>query len=176
MEGELNLHQTNGVEAKLAGSSMIVGEPDVNLPAAIVDVNGSAEIDSLLTTFEQNSRLMLDLGGVGSSQYDRLTSLGQIALGGMLDVSLLSGFSPAAGDAFEVVRGLDGLSGMFDGLSLPALDPGLLWKVDYSAESLVLSVAAGVPEPATLVPAILLLVTGVVSGRRINNVRKPARQ
>lgn len=175
MAGELNLHQTNGVEARLAGSPMIVGEPDVNLPAAIVNVNGSAEIDSLLTTFEQNSRLMLDLGGVGSSQYDRLTSLGQIALGGMLDVSLLGGFSPAAGDAFEVVRGLDGLSGTFDGLSLPTLDPGLLWKVDYSAESLVLSVAAGVPEPATLVPAIFLLTTGVTSSRRINNARKPSR-
>lgn len=47
-------------------------------------------------------------------------------LGGSLDVVLLGGFAPAAGDPFDILD-FASLSGRFSVLHLPGLAPGLLW-------------------------------------------------
>jgi hypothetical protein len=57
-----------------------------------------------------------------------------------LEVELLGGFAPMAGDFFQIVSAGGGLSGVFGTEILPALPGGLDWDVQYNANSVVLAV------------------------------------
>jgi hypothetical protein len=59
----------------------------------------------------------------------------------VLDVSLLDGFVPQAGDVFEILTA-GSISGTFANTILPALAGDLLWNLDYSTNSVTLAVAA----------------------------------
>jgi len=87
-------------------------------------------------------------GTTPGSQYDVLDVGGSLTLGGTLDVDLLYGFRPQAGQTFDILDfDPENLSGRFSAFDLPALGGGLSW--DTSA--LYTSGAIGVvPEPATL--------------------------
>jgi hypothetical protein len=61
-------------------------------------------------------------------------------LDGVLNVSLLNGFSPAAGDIFEILTATGGVTGTFSSLSLPLLENGLMWELVYSLNDLTLQV------------------------------------
>jgi hypothetical protein len=75
-------------------------------------------------------------------------------------VLLLGGFTPAAGDAFDILD-FASLSGTFSVVNLPGLAPGLFWNSAELYSTGVLSVQA-VPEPGTylLMAAGLLLLLG----------------
>jgi len=64
------------------------------------DVLGHATLAKSLTLADE-ARLALDLAG--ASEFDRLAVLGQATLDGVLEVTLLDGFAPEAGTAFEVL-------------------------------------------------------------------------
>jgi T5SS/PEP-CTERM-associated repeat protein len=90
--------------------------------------------------------LDIELAGLTpGSEYDQLNhSLGDglASLGGTLDVSLLAGFTPQAGDVFEIMTAIGGIDGTFASTILPALAGNLTWNVDYGANSVTLAVAA----------------------------------
>ena len=89
----------------------------------------------------------MGLGGTtAGSQYDRIDTSGQLVLAGVLDVELIDGFMPQAGESFELFNG--DISGRFSQLSLPALDSGLTWDTSDLYTTGTISV---VPEPSTLV-------------------------
>jgi hypothetical protein len=95
--------------------------------------------------FGQGACLEMELGGSDNSnplapQYDCLAVAGEIALGGDLDVTLLSGFTPKFGDEFTLIDGL-ALSGEFSSTSLPSLGGGLEWLINRTTSDFVLSVA-----------------------------------
>jgi cyclophilin family peptidyl-prolyl cis-trans isomerase len=73
-------------------------------------------------------------------EYDRLVVTNTAFLAGRLDVSLLSGFVPAAGDTFTVLTA-GSIVGNFTTLELPQLTSGLVWNFGRSATSVTLSVA-----------------------------------
>jgi fibronectin-binding autotransporter adhesin len=81
---------------------------------------------------------------LGSGSFDRLTTLGSLALGGTLDVTLSAGFKPTFGQTFDLFD-WGTRSGVFAAIDLPAI-PGLAWSTTqlYSTgEIRVISTLAG---------------------------------
>ena len=92
-------------------------------------------------------------GPIAGSQYDQITVTGQLVLAGDLDVVLLNGFQPQAGQSFQLFNGE--LSGALNQVTLPALSNGLSWNTSNLDTNGTISI---VPEPSTLV----LLAAGAV--------------
>jgi hypothetical protein len=88
-----------------------------------------------------SSTLVLELGGTApGSGYDQILSSGALVLDGVLQVSLIGGFSPNAGQSFNLFDWAS-VSGVFDALSLPAL-AGLAWDTSQLYSDGILSLAA----------------------------------
>jgi hypothetical protein len=109
--------------------------------------------------------LVAELGGTTpGSQYDTVTIGGQASLDGTLDVELLYGFRPQAGQTFDILN-FDpaNLAGSFDTINLPDLGGGLSWDTSnlYTTGSLGV-----VPEPATLTLVGLGLAASLLRSRR----------
>jgi hypothetical protein len=131
------------------GTWWIEGELSPGDSPAAVSVN----VD---LAFGPQATLVMELGGLTpGSQYDQLNISGDLAADGKLAVKLLNGFTPLAGEEFEILN-FDSLDGAFDSISLPALAPGLAWDTSALYTSGMIGV---VPEPATMA----LLGLGVAS-------------
>ena len=87
------------------------------------------------------------------SGYDQLDISGLATLNGTLDVNPLNGFTPSAGESFEILNGRT--TGSFSQISLPALSNGLNWNTSNLDTNGTISVT---PEPSTLA----LLGAGVI--------------
>jgi hypothetical protein len=95
------------------------------------------------TTFSSSSQLRIELGGatVGTG-YDHVNFGGNLALGGVLNVSLINSFQPVAGESFDIFDFTPAnLSGTFSAISLPALPAGLMWNASqlYSTGALLVN-------------------------------------
>lgn len=78
--------------------------------------------------FGSNSALTMELAGATpGTQYDQLHIGGSLNVGGSLMVTLLNGFSPVSGQAFDLFD-WGSLSGQFASITLPALAGGLSWN------------------------------------------------
>jgi hypothetical protein len=84
----------------------------------------------------------MELGGTArGSQYDAILASGTLGLDGALQVALINGFAPSAGNSFDILD-WGTLNGTFDTLQLPALTGGLTWNTSQLYTSGVLSIAA----------------------------------
>ncbi len=84
--------------------------------------------------------LEIELGGtVAGTGYDQLVVDGAAALDGTLVVSLIDGFTPAAGQVFTVLQ-YGSHTGAFEEVILPDPGEGLRFRIDYSGEELSLIV------------------------------------
>lgn len=109
---------------------------------------GTSAIVPLEGSYTQNAsaQLRIDLGGtIPGSGYDQLNSTGSITLNpnSRLDVFVVPGFVPAAGNQFTVATTTGSRSGTFGTVSLPANIPNyeLTWKpVAYTPSSIILEV------------------------------------
>ena len=109
--------------------------------------------------------LVAELAGTApGSQYDVVDVGGRLALAGTLDVKLLYGFRPHAGQTFDILN-FDpaALSGKFDAVDLPNLGGGLSWDTSGLYTTGALGV---VPEPATLA-LVILGALGALTKRRV---------
>jgi fibronectin-binding autotransporter adhesin len=89
--------------------------------------------------------LQIELGGAASLAFDVLRITGVATLAGQLQLSLVDGFLPTAGDSFEFLTAAGGLSGMFaPPAAWPSLPGNLSWQIDYGANKVMLSVVAPV--------------------------------
>ena len=98
------------------------------------------------------------------SGYDAVDVDGNANFDGTLRVSLISGFTPADGDSFDLFNwGSESGSGpIFD---LPTLDAGLFWDTHTFTTDGTLSVtSAPVPEPGAA--ALVFLGAALFGGRR----------
>lgn len=99
--------------------------------------------------FSDGGGLVAELGGATPGDaYDTVRFGGSATLDGTLDVVLINGFGPGAGDTFDILDfDLLRLAGGFDTVNLPALGSGLAWDTSalYTTGSLTV-----LPEPATL--------------------------
>ncbi len=80
-------------------------------------------------------------GTTKGGQYDSLTVAGNVSLSGTLNVVLLNGFVPAAGQSFNIMSAAGGITGTFDAMNLPALAGGLSLGVTYTTNAINVSVA-----------------------------------
>ena len=82
-------------------------------------------------SFGPAAGLDIELGGlVAGSEYDQVTVADTASLAGMLNVSLIDGFSPTAGDTFDIITA-SAVLGTFDVETLPTLGGALQFLVDY---------------------------------------------
>jgi autotransporter-associated beta strand protein len=96
---------------------------------------------------DSTSVLILELAGTQpGSGYDQLNISGLATLNGALEVHLLDGFTPSAGQIFDVFDGPT--TGSFSQVNLPALSNGLSWNTSNLYTTGALNV---VPEPSILV-------------------------
>jgi hypothetical protein len=91
-----------------------------NSPASVTFANNVGFGDGAVTHIEL-------AGTTPGTQYDRINVTGALALDGDLSVSLLGGFTPAAGNAFDILD-WGSLSGTFDAITLPTLATNLAWN------------------------------------------------
>ena len=73
-----------------------------------------------------SSATLIELAGTAEGKYDQLFIAGNLQAGGQLQVDLLDGFAPQAGDLFDILD-FATLSGNFAAMDLPVLDGGLVW-------------------------------------------------
>ncbi|MEM6798201.1 MAG: peptidylprolyl isomerase [Planctomycetota bacterium] len=89
--------------------------------------------------------LQMQLGGVvAGDTHDLIIASDFVDLDGELEVTLVAGFEPSAGDSFTLIQA-DSLFGDFATLDLPDLDPSLVWDLDVDTvtDEVVLHVLGG---------------------------------
>lgn len=111
---------------------------------------GPGPLSVLLGNVEYDGALNIELGGTtAGSGYDQINHVlgsGAALLGGELDISLVGGFIPNVGDAFQILTATGGLSGAFATTVLPTLTGNLFWEINYGPNSVTLTVLApGMP-------------------------------
>ena len=123
-------------------------------------------------TQSRDGSLQIEIGGVTEGdQYDALNVTGLAIVSGALNVSLVNGFHPAAGQQFDIFD-WGSITGSFDRVQLPALPNGLSWNTGQLYSSGVLTV---VPEPSTWI--LLLFGSGLFAKsyrRRTAGAKPPA--
>lgn len=125
-----------------SGSGGSTGGGDIFLEGDLRPGNSPATV-----TMENNVGLgagantVIELGGtLAGGQYDQLHVTGALALGGTLTVQLINGFSPSAGQAFDILD-WGSLTGTFAaGLNIISPGPGLTWNTSQLYVSGTLSV------------------------------------
>jgi len=156
----------NGV---LSGGGSIDGDV-ANLGGTIAPGNspGRMVIKGDLIQAEDGN-LSIELAGTAAgSEHDVLQVDGLVSLGGALEVSLLDGFEPTAGDTFDILD-FGSLTGRFDEIQLPELADGKGWNVSALHSDGTISV---VPEPHTL---LLLLAGGIAASVAARPCKKRAK-
>ena len=125
--------------ATLQGTGTINGSLQNNA-GGIVSPGNSPGTLSVDGTYVQaaGSTLLMELGGTSAGSFDKLAVGGALTAGGTLDIDLINGFTPTAGNSWDILD-FASTSGSFT-LSLPALSPGLSWNTSSLLTSGVVSV------------------------------------
>jgi hypothetical protein len=122
------------VKSLVVGKVGGAGQPTLNLQAGVT-LTATDAID-----LKSNSVLDFQIGGTGSANIARLVTGGTAALDGMLKVSLLGPFLPAAGNSFDILDWNVAPSGEFTSAQLPMLAAGLMWNSSQLYTTGILSV------------------------------------
>jgi autotransporter-associated beta strand protein len=119
---------------------------NVEYAASYRPSNSPDEVSVQNLLLDPTSTLIMELDGTTpGSGYDQLDISALAMLNGVLDVDLLNGFSPSAGESFQILDGPT--TGSFAQINTPALNNGLSWNTGDLYTNGTISV---VPEPSTL--------------------------
>jgi hypothetical protein len=117
------------------------------LDATAGTVDGTLHLDSSLVTISGTMALgpnsLLEFGLGGTTKADGTGASGQFSaidatlatLDGDLNVFLVDGFLPSAGDSFQIISGP--LTGSLNPVGFPVLSGGLGWDVRYNPNSVI---------------------------------------
>jgi fibronectin-binding autotransporter adhesin len=107
---------------------------------------------------DENSTLLVELGGTGIGQYDVLQVNGDAKLAGTLKI-LLDGYTPTTGSIYiyDILVASGTVTGRFD--TIDASTTGWNWTVDYLTSGVQLTANSAVPIPG----AVWLLASGLVA-------------
>jgi len=151
----LSLLHSNAV---LRGTGTVVGDV-VNTSGEVspggAGVAGQLDISGNYTQ-QSGGITRVELGGTGPGQFDILAVTGMVDLNGLLEVLLVSGFTPSQGNIFEALTSTN-LTGAFADVSASTLPTGL--RVNHGLETLKL----GALEPGAGVWVTSTVDTGTPS-------------
>jgi hypothetical protein len=120
---------TNGFTVffgSVSGGGTFTGTGTVNFEGDLSPGNSPASINfSGDVGFGPDAALVIELGGTAPGQYDQINVDGELTLGGTLEISLINGFTPSAGQSFDILN-WGSLAGAFSSFILPSLE-GLAW-------------------------------------------------
>jgi hypothetical protein len=122
------LNGTGTINANVLNAAQV--NPGGDGTAGTLTINGSF-------TQATGGVLSIDLGGTGATQYDQLHVNGAVSLDGTLTVHLINGFSPAAGNTFQILT-FTSASGDFAVKNFPSLGGGLMLVENLGSTSLSL--------------------------------------
>jgi T5SS/PEP-CTERM-associated repeat protein len=150
--GVNDIHGTvriQGATSKIvvAGESTAVFHEPVTNSGAIIEVfpGSTAVYLQGLTTTGSGSALSVHLADPDEDpDFGSVEVSGAAALDGTLQVQLADGFVPSEGDSFQILTAAGGRTGMFTNELLPSLSSGLDWELQYTPNSVVLSVISTV--------------------------------
>ena len=99
----------------------------------------------LARSLASDAQTDFEVGGTTrGAQYDDIISGGAISLNGTLQITLINGFTPTAGNSFGFLDA-SSLTGAFTSLQLPALSSGMAWSISQFYTTGVLSVVSTLP-------------------------------
>ena len=127
-----------------AGTKFFKGGFDPGQSPGEVTIEGNVELG-------ESNVLTLELGGYApGDDFDVVNVLGQIALGGTLNLTTIDGFVPRVGDSFEVMT-FGSMTGGFDGF---ISDSGLGYSTAITGNALTVTITSTIPEPGTALVAL----------------------
>ncbi|MDC0936198.1 PEP-CTERM sorting domain-containing protein [Pirellulales bacterium] len=140
--------EVNAINATLTFDGDLTNNGDVNLINSTVNgnlINGGTGTLAMIGSnafrddldLDGNDNLYVDIGGTTIGEWDVITVGGVAVVDGNLNVSLVSGFTPTAGDAFAIITATS-ILGSFVVESLPTLAGRLEWFVVYTGTSVEL--------------------------------------
>ncbi len=157
LTGDLELNANTIVEP---GATFAGGGALQNLNGSTLNLLDGADVDVLVENsgllslgsspgqvtgldFQQNADGTWDveLGGLGLSDFDRMTLTGAASLDGTLDLSLIGGYVPVLGDTLNILSATGGIVGSFGSIVQPASMPAdLMFDVNNLGSILQLEV------------------------------------
>jgi MYXO-CTERM domain-containing protein len=159
------------VEGTLAGHGVVAGKGTRVIQGKVAPGNSPGCVtDQGNVIFEGTATLEIEIGGpTACTQFDRYSVALSLTLNGpTLNVLLINGFVPTAGQRFNVLD-WGTLSGTFGAVNLPALPTGLQWDTAalYTTGELVVNGPAAGPNDAEVplpIWAVGLLGAGLATG------------
>lgn len=155
-----------GYDGTLKGTGTVIGDVLVTAGGTLSPGHspGRLIIDGDLS-FGDDSTLVMEIGGIGPGQYDRIEVSGLLTLGGgSLVLSFVDGFAPDVGESFELDLFDAVVSGYFSDVQVQGLVNSLSFDLNAlaSGDPVTFSI---VPVPAAL-PLLLSGIAGLVMLRR----------
>jgi hypothetical protein len=126
------------------GSTLVFHDPVTNSGGAI-DVFAGSSIVYLqgLTTTGSGSQLAVNLTNPETAPGSQpIEVTGDAQLAGGIAITLAAGYTPGAGDSFEILSAAGNVTGTLNLASAPALPGGMQWDVDVNATNVSLTVVA----------------------------------
>jgi autotransporter-associated beta strand protein len=122
----------------VGGAAMIAGDLRTGNSAGTMSFTGNLGLNA-------GSDWFVEIGGIGTGDYDRVLVGGNLAAGGLISLVLINGFTPEAGDSFQIAD-FDTFTdnGYTFDLVGAGLEPGLEWDLTQFESDGIVGV---VPEP-----------------------------
>lgn len=142
--------QTLSGTGTVAGNAAIAGDLAPGSSPGTLSISGNLDLTS-------TSDWLVELGGTGTTEFDRVLVGGALTAGGLIKVSLVNSFNPANFSSFDIADFMSFTnSGYAFDFSAAPLDPGLSW--DTSAFSTSGKIAVIPEQSAALLGGVGALV------------------
>ena len=175
LNGTLDVQGTGGADLKggaLGGSGTLTG--NLLAEGGLLSPGNSPGTITVTGNYTQTSlgKLLIQLGGTGTGQFDVLAVGGTATLGGTLDVELYNGFTPQLGDTFAFLTA-SSISSDFTTFTGLDIGNGLQLEEVFSPDHSTLSLeAVSVPEPGTLLLLLGLFWSAAIHRRFLTGETK----
>ena len=163
--GHGTLLSTNGESTALLNNGLIIGDSDQQPLMLRSFIQGVGRLDNAVVegtlspgfspsisdngtvVYGSDSRVVAEFAGPeAGTGYDQINHEGVASLSGTLDVQLIDGFQPSAGQRFNVFRSEEGIAGSFAGIDLPVVADGLQWITSKTATEVILELGIDVEQ------------------------------
>lgn len=95
--------------------------------------------------YAEGSKILIELGGSEpGTGYDQIIHNGLAIVNGLIDVDLINGFLPSAGERFDIFQSTETINQILDNLNLPQLANGLQWIINQTDTGLSIEVGLDV--------------------------------